>query len=83
MNGIMSDRYPEFNAALTYSKGDVAWYGELPFEAKDFVMGENPETSKLWKVCARLTGYDKSAEQAASIQTTANKEALRTINNGT
>ena len=41
---------PEYNSIFTYCKGDVVWYGELQYIAKDFVTDENPDNSDNWAV---------------------------------
>lgn len=41
---------PEFHEIFTYCKGDIVWYGELQYIAKDFVAGETPDNSENWEI---------------------------------
>lgn len=41
---------PEFHEMFTYCKGDIVWYGELQYIAKDYVAGETPDNSDNWAV---------------------------------
>jgi len=45
--------YQEYNITMTYMRGDVVWFGELAYTAKDFVINECPDESNLWKVYTR------------------------------
>lgn len=53
---------PEFSLPITYTEGDVVWYGELAYVADPtgsedwFVCGEIPEDSENWKVYWREAG---------------------------
>jgi len=46
--------YEDWNCSLSYTKGDVAWSGELAYTAKRIVMAEDPETSDNWELKKRI-----------------------------
>lgn len=46
----------EFNSLMTYNRFDIAWYGELKYIAQDFVLGDEPDNSKLWRVYVKENG---------------------------
>jgi len=46
---------PEFCNLTTYCRGDIVWFGELKYKAKDFVTNENPDESDKFEVYFRNT----------------------------
>lgn len=47
-------KVPDYNSWSIYIPGDVVWFGELQYKAKDFVTGEQPDESPNWEIYVRI-----------------------------